>query len=546
MLPSARSPSWWRQCRETAKSSPPALPAAHPPTRRTAPAGRSAAGIRSGSLMVPPLLGDVGEPPTHAGNLARRSRVRRVRDVRGRPWSLEVVRTVRRLTIVLGVLAAVLFAGAGPALAVAPFALSDRITDQSDVLGGDRSQVQDAIDQLQSDTATQLYVVYVDSFDGATGHTWAQETFNASNLSGNAVVLAVATGDASGGFFAGTTEAQDALSKVSGDLGSQVNDKDWAGVATTAADALGGGKSSSGWVTLGVVLALVLIAGGGYMFFRARRNRRRELAQAQAQQPGQLAPPDPHAGTPTEVLNGRASEALLDLDERVRTAQVNVDFARTHFGADAVPGADQALEQTRGELSRAFTIRQELDDEIPEDEPTQRRMLTELLALTDAAGKRLAEQGAALDALRTQEANAPQAIEALGRQIQALQARLPEQEQRLAGLRARYAASALAPVAVNVQEAGSRLAAATELLDRARGALQSGNTGEAVGRLRPAQDAVTQSDTLLGAVDRLAADLAAVEEKLAAARAETEADLAEARALMRDGDRYGLHPHVPP
>jgi len=107
----------------------------------------------------------------------------------------------------------------------------------------------------------------------------------------------------------------------------------------------------------------------------------------------------------------------------VRTAQVNVDFARTHFGAEAVPGADEALEQTRAELARAFTIRQELDDEIPEDEPTQRRMLTELLALTDSAGKRLAEQSAALDALRAQEANAPQAIEELGARIAELQAR---------------------------------------------------------------------------------------------------------------------------
>src|SRR3954471_2110623 len=106
MLPSARSPSWWRQCRETAKYSPPALPTAHPPTRRTAPGGRSAAGIRSGSLIVPPRLGDVGGRTTHGGNLARRSRVRRVRDVpRGRPSPLEVVRTVRRLTIVLGLLA---------------------------------------------------------------------------------------------------------------------------------------------------------------------------------------------------------------------------------------------------------------------------------------------------------------------------------------------------------------------------------------------------------------------------------------------------------
>src|SRR3954454_23343665 len=442
MLPSARSASWWRQCRDTAKYSSPVLPTAHPPTRRTAPGGRSAAGIRSGSLIVPPLLGDVGEPPTQAGNLARRSRVRRVRDVpRGRPSPLEVVRTVRRLTIVLGLLPPALFAGAAPALAVAPFALSEQITDQVDALGSSTSDVQDALDQLRQDKGIELFVVYVDSFDGASGQAWATQTLHASGLSGNQAVFAVATGDRKYGFDAGTAEAQAALNAGSGDIENELGNGNWAGAAIAAADALAGGSSSSsssdsgggsssGFVTLGVVLALVWVAGGVYLFSRARRKRRRELEATQHQ--AQLAPPDPHAGTPTEVLNGRASEALLDLDERVRTAQVNVDFARTHFGTDAVPDADDALGQTQSELARAFTTRQELDDEIPEDEPTRRRMLTELLSLTDSAAARLKAQSDALDALRAQEANAPQAIEALGGRIQELQARLPEQERRLA------------------------------------------------------------------------------------------------------------------
>ena len=73
---------------------------------------------------------------------------------------------MRRLSVVLGLLAVLIGLGAAPALAAAPFALSDRITDQSNVLGGDRSEVQDAIQNLQSDTGTQLFVVYVDSFDG--------------------------------------------------------------------------------------------------------------------------------------------------------------------------------------------------------------------------------------------------------------------------------------------------------------------------------------------------------------------------------------------
>jgi hypothetical protein len=57
---------------------------------------------------------------------------------------------------------------------------------------------------------------------------------------------------------------------------------------------------------------------------------------------------------------------------------------------------------------------------------------------------------------------------------------------------------------------------------------------------RAAEDAITQADTLLDGLTRLATDLAAAGERIAAARAETEQDIAEARALLATGDPGGL------
>ncbi|MBW8765787.1 MAG: TPM domain-containing protein, partial [Geodermatophilales bacterium] len=82
-----------------------------------------------------------------------------------------------------------------------------------------------------------------------------------------------------------------------------------------------------------VVLALFLVAGGAYLVVRARRRRPREIEAPAATR---REPPDPYAGTSTEQLNYQASTALLDLDERVRTAQVNADYARSYFGDEAV------------------------------------------------------------------------------------------------------------------------------------------------------------------------------------------------------------------
>jgi hypothetical protein len=171
-------------------------------------------------------------------------------------------------------------------------------------------------------------------------------------------------------------------------------------------------------------------------------------------------------------------------------------------------------------------------------------MLAELLRLTGDADKRLQDQAEAVDRLREQERTAPQVIEELGRRIEELQQRLPESERTLADLGGRYAAPALGSVAANVQEAGARLSAAAAALAQAREAQQSGQTGRSVGRLRPAEGAVTQSATLLDAIDRLAEDLVAAERRFPAARAETEADLAEATALVGDGDRSGLRPQI--
>jgi len=310
---------------------------------------------------------------------------------------------VRRLTVLLGVLAALIVAGASPALAVAPMHVSSRITDQVNALKGNESDVSAALDDLEAKTGINEYVVYVSSFDGMNGEQWAQQTAQQSGLGAKDVLLAVAINEKHYGVHVGDSLPADAVDTVVIDqVKPKLSSGDWGGAAIALADGLAsvtsGGSSessssaasgsgvSSGVLTLLVVVALIAVAGGSYMFFSRSRRRKAALAAAPAKP---LAPPDPYAGTPTDQLNYRGSTALLELDEQVRTSQVNTDYARSYFGPEAVPGFDEELAASRDELSKAFTIRQELDDEIPEDEPTTRKMLAELLALTGSASERL-------------------------------------------------------------------------------------------------------------------------------------------------------------
>ena len=461
---------------------------------------------------------------------------------------------MRRLSIVASLLTALSMGFAAPALAEQPFGLTDQVTDEPDVLdAGEEQEVQDAFDTVESETGTEVHVVFVDSFDGVNRTEWANSSAEQTGLDSDDVLMAVAVDDRVYGVHYGEDIDPSGLRDVlTGDVEALLGQDDWAGASialaegvqsiegSTASESGSAGGASGGGAALLVVLLIFALAAGAWLV--ARNRRRKQLAAPPPVQ--RLERADPHAGTSTEQLNYRASAALLELDEKVRTAQVNLDYARTHFGEEAVPGLAAALDQSRADLTRAFTLRQELDDEIPEDEPTQRVMLTELLQRTDAAADRLQAQEQAIDALREQERTAPEMVEELRRRIDGLQSRLPEEERRLADLQNRYAAAAVASVVENVGEAEVRLAAAAQELDLAQQDQTSGRTGRAVGRLRGVENAVGQSATLLDAIARRAADIAAAEQRIPAARADIDEDLAEARSILSSGAPRDLKPQI--
>ena len=100
---------------------------------------------------------------------------------------------MRRLFVVLGTSALFVLTGA-PALAEEPFRLDQQVVDQADVLG-DESQIDAALDELQSEDGVQLFVVTVDTFGDLTAGEWLQETGRLSDLGGSDALLAIAVDD---------------------------------------------------------------------------------------------------------------------------------------------------------------------------------------------------------------------------------------------------------------------------------------------------------------------------------------------------------------
>ncbi|ODU03156.1 MAG: hypothetical protein ABS81_15285 [Pseudonocardia sp. SCN 72-86] len=450
---------------------------------------------------------------------------------------VHVRRFLAPAALLAALVVALLTALTGMAAAEPPLRAADRITDNAGALDASgRARVSDSIARLRTDTGYDLFVVYVRSFDGRSGQDWARASAVQSQLGDRDVMLAIATGDRAYGYDVADNfpESDSTIDRIVSDqVEPQLAASNWAGAATAMADGLrAGGSSGVGTLPL-VVGGVVVVGGGAWLLTRRRRAAAHKEADA-GSAPGGAAqsrevPADPFPGEATSDLAYRSSQALLAVDDAVRTSEQELSAARAHFGDEPVAPFAAALEASRTDMLAAFEIRQQLDDDVPEDEPTQRRMHAEILRLATTADERLDAQVEAFDRLRALEADAPGYVESVAARLEAAAARVTPAEAAWAQLQTRWAATALDPVAGNLDQTKALLTAARTEIGEARSRLAT--PPQAVVDGRAAEDAVTQAETLLDGVERRDRELAEVAERIPAARAEIEQDLAEAAAL---------------
>ncbi len=236
-------------------------------------------------------------------------------------------------------------------------------------------------------------------------------------------------------------------------------------------------------------------------------------------------------------LEAKAGHLLVATDDAIKTSEQELGFASAQFGDEAIEPFTKAMESAKSELAAAFKLRQLLDDDIPEDDPTKRRMLEELCAHCETANKLLDEQATAFDKLRNLEANAPQIIEQITASAQQQQGKLAVARATLAQLTAQYAPSATAPVAQNADEAASRLVFLQSSLAQAQQAVASGDNSRAAVLAQAAQLADDQATQLLEGIDRRAGELSQASAALGAALGAVDANVAEAAASAQQGLR---------
>ncbi|WP_285135774.1 TPM domain-containing protein [Microbacterium sp. lyk4-40-TSB-66] len=455
-----------------------------------------------------------------------------------RPTAVHVLTTL--LFVFVGVLSAPLSAGAVPP----PSLGSSYVIDRADVLtDAEEASVQSRMVALRDQTGLDLWVVYVPEFTDPPGAAdWANETANRNGLSADQYVLAIAiSGDTFAFYLSG--DAEDGVLSAA-QLGEIEQNRvepaleagDDAGAAILAADGIraahteaGGSKpappptpAGSGGPALGPVILvglLLLAIAIGLVWFALRRRKRAA---------------DGTANAPTESiddLSRRAGSALVATDDAVKTSEQELGFARAQFGDEAAAPFTAVLTQAKADLDRAFSLQQQLDDDVPETPEQQGAAYTEIIRLCTSADEALDAKAAAFDELRALEADAPAALASTRERYAAADAALATAAADLARLRERFADDALEAVADNPGQARERLDLGAAQSLAAETALNEGRTGEAAVAIRAAQAAVAQAETLERAIVTRGADLAEAQERAAALVAEIEGDLAAAARL---------------
>ncbi|MEU9012927.1 TPM domain-containing protein [Streptomyces sp. NPDC048479] len=303
--------------------------------------------------------------------------------------------------------------------------------------------------------------------------------------------------------------------------------------ASTAGEADPGGSDAAG-TGADLVLPIAVVGGAVAIAAYTYAKRRKRSATRTTPQGGQEGWGTPqHPQPPLPELDAQAKQTLVDTDDALRTSQEELGFATAQFGEAAAKPFNDAVEYAKNELAAAFRLRRQLDDACPEDVATRRRMLDEIVARCTAANRRLDAESEDFDRLRALEQNAQQALATAGAAYTDLSGRAVTAEATLGMMRERYAASAAAPVASNVEQATDRLVFAKTGLDRAGQAVDASDKGATAVQIRAAEGAVAQARRLIESVDRRAQELAEAAGKLPGALIGTDADLAEARGLLK-------------
>jgi len=266
---------------------------------------------------------------------------------------------------------------------------------------------------------------------------------------------------------------------------------------------------------IGLVVAVVLFAFGALSVLGVVLIARRARREASAPAPGSTD----------------AGVALVRADTALRDGVDELGYAVAQFGEDRTRDFRAALDAARADLDRAFRFQQRLDDAEPDSDRQRREWTREISTLATRVSTTVRAQSATFERLRRSEADAPQTIAVLKRNLRVARERLAGSTATFAELSAAYPDETTAVVAGNLDAADSALAKADRAISEAEAAIAAKKVSTVTDQLAAAEGAIRESAQLLDAIDRRRDELAKAVAGIEAIDAEEQHSLAAAREL---------------
>ncbi|MGW9156537.1 MULTISPECIES: hypothetical protein [unclassified Microbacterium] len=228
-------------------------------------------------------------------------------------------------------------------------------------------------------------------------------------------------------------------------------------------------------------------------------------------------------------LARRAEQALVGADERIRTTSDELSFAEAELGESLTADLRKALTAVRTHLREAFQLHQLNHDEIPDTAEELRTRNARILQLCDWAQDLLDEKTSVLAESVAKVRRAPEIIAQVRADAAELSTRIPQTNEAVARLSARYADSAMHQITASAAEAEQLIRFAThsaDISERRRAAKQNEEANVA---LETATEATRRASALLDAVEDFEIEALRAESTLAEVVADSRGDLIAAR-----------------
>ena len=440
-------------------------------------------------------------------------------------------------------------AAAPRALPAASTTLTEHVTDELGIL--DAAKAKQAVDTMSSKHGVGLWVLTV-SDSSRKASAIAEQTFKDTKLGRDDMLLVInipADGSASRSYKLQAHSNSSKFSKsdykrIDSALKKQLNAGDYDAAVAAIPENMSGssGSSGSGSSALPVLLGGGAVAAGGaaaWTVYRRRKNKDKEnddmLFGKRRKQAAAGDAPGNQATSPatmtTEQLRTQAGSALVQADDTVRAAAEELSYAQAQFGLSATDAFTAALDSARKHLSRCFELRKILDDDIPETEPQQRQMYTEILQRCSEAVGEIRAQEEAFNKRRGIEANLPTSIAETTQRADETEQAIIMAQTILVTLSAAYPASSLTSVAQAPEQARRLLTAGRTALDQARDSVEASQGATAVEQVRIAQGSIAQAGELAAQVTGARERLQSAARDLEAAIASISSDLVDAKRL---------------